>query len=463
MSPSRRTVLSLGTGLGLAVAAPRMLTAATQDTADLLAREASVQLAPPGYPHTAVWAFDGALPGPVIRVPQGGRVRRRLVNALPQPTSVHWHGVRIDNRMDGVAGLTQPAVEPGGDFLYDFVAPDAGTYWYHAHNRSAEQVARGLYGALVVEEAEGPDVDRDEVLILDDWRLDPETAQIHESFGNPHDRSHAGRYGNYIATNGLSDLSLVVRQGERLRLRLVNAANARIFGVDLDGLAGWVAALDGMPLGRPGAIAETLLLAPGQRADLIVDVTAAPGETARLVGRNRDGGISLAAFPVRGAGGTRRAEPAALPPNPDMAPPSLDETRPLRLVMEGGAMGRLTAATLNGTRQDFRSLARANQFWAFNGRVGMTEAPFAELARGETVRLELVNDTAFPHAMHLHGMHFREILPEGGFGALRDTVTLFRGEAREIVFKAGNPGDWMLHCHMLSHAESGMMTWVRVR
>ena len=92
----------------------------------------------------------------------------------------------------------------------------------------------------------------------------------------------------------------------------------------------------------------------------------------------------------------------------------------------------------------------------------MTEAPLAELARGEPVRLAIVNDTAFPHAMHLHGMHFREILPEGGFGALRDTITLFRGETREIAFTASNPGDWLLHCHMLGHQAAGMTTWLRV-
>ncbi|EAQ22967.1 multicopper oxidase, putative [Roseovarius sp. 217] len=135
--------------------------------------------------------------------------------------------------MDGVAGLTQAAVEPGESFDYDFVVPDAGTYWYHAHARSIEQVARGLYGALIVEEAEAPEVDREEVLILDDWLLDPETAQINPDFTSAHSRSHAGRMGNFVATNGQYGLAIDVRQNERLRLRLINAANARIFVVDI--------------------------------------------------------------------------------------------------------------------------------------------------------------------------------------------------------------------------------------
>ena len=182
MTYSRRDILKIGAAAGLASTAPSNLFAQSNSAVPLTAREASLQLAPPDYPQTAIWGFDGSMPGPVIRVRQGGRVTRRLVNELPQATSLHWHGVRIDNAMDGVGGLTQEAVAPAASFDIDFTAPDAGTYWYHAHNRSVEQVARGLYGALVVEEPEGPDVDRDEVLILDDWLLNPDTAQIDPDF-----------------------------------------------------------------------------------------------------------------------------------------------------------------------------------------------------------------------------------------------------------------------------------------
>jgi FtsP/CotA-like multicopper oxidase with cupredoxin domain len=175
------------------------------------------------------------MPGTMIRVKQGERVTRRFVNDLPQASSIHWHGVRIDNSMDGVAGLTQKAVPSGESFDYDFTAQDAGTFWYHAHNRSMEQVARGLYGALIVDETEPVDVDREEVLILDDWLLNPETAQLDPEFDSPHDKSHAGRRGNYIATNGAAFTALSAKQNERLRLRLINAANARIFQLALSG------------------------------------------------------------------------------------------------------------------------------------------------------------------------------------------------------------------------------------
>ncbi|WP_412563648.1 multicopper oxidase domain-containing protein [Thalassobius sp. MITS945101] len=169
---------------------------AKADLTEITARSGKVQLAPADYPMTEVWGYDGLAPGPVLRFQQGERLQRRLVNALEQPTSIHWHGIRIDNAMDGVPGLTQAAVPPGGHFDYDFALPDAGSYWYHAHWASPEQVGRGLHGALIVEEDEAPEVDRDEVLVLDDWRLNPEDAQIMADFDNRHDLSHAGRYGN---------------------------------------------------------------------------------------------------------------------------------------------------------------------------------------------------------------------------------------------------------------------------
>lgn len=463
MQYSRRQALRLGMAAGVSAAVPGSLVGEALGPTVLTAREARVQLAPQDYPQTRIWGYDGTMPGPLIRVPQGGRVSRRLINDLPQPTSLHWHGVRIDNAMDGVAGLTQQPIASGDAFDYDFIAPDAGTYWYHAHNRSAEQVARGLYGALLIEEPEAPDVDRDEVLILDDWRLDPETAQIDAEFAVRHDRSHSGRIGNFIATNGRYGHVLEVNQNERLRLRLINAANARIFELGLAGLEGWVVALDGMPLDAPRPANGPLLLGPGQRADLLVDVVAGPGEAAHLVRIDGEKGFSQSAFTVLDtASRARRGAPSALPPNPNMAAPRLADARKLRLQMGGGAMGQLDSAILDGKRQTFRDLVQANQFWAFNNVIGMTERPLVELSYGESVRLEIYNDTSFPHAMHLHGMHFREIGPDGALGPLRDTLLTFGGETREIAFDAKNSGAWLFHCHMLSHAASGMMAWLKV-
>lgn len=421
------------------------------------------QLLPPQYGQTEVWGYNGGAPGPEIRLAKGARLQRTLVNDLPDPTSIHWHGIRLPNGMDGVSGLTQDPVAPGETFAYDFTVPDAGTYWYHAHYRSIEQVARGLYGPLIVEEADAMDIDQEEVLLLDDWLVDPQTAQIDDDFEAFHDRSHAGRNGNYIVTNGTFGLTKQVKQHNRLRLRLINAANARIFELRFAGVEGWVIALDGMPLASPEPLGEYLLLSPAQRADVIVDVTAAPGDPAGVFAVLNDQAQPQVVFDVAGtAAQSRRPEPAALPPN-GHSMVSLADAQRLELRMEGGAMGGLRSATLGGESMGFRQLANAGQFWAFNGAIGrMEDEPLTRIERGTNVRLSIRNDTAFPHAMHLHGMHFHEVADDGSLGPLRDTTLLFGDQTRDIAFVADNPGTWLLHCHMLAHAASGMTTKIEV-
>lgn len=459
---TRRDMLQLSAMAGLGASLPFPLVAQTPGQT-ITASTGEMQLVPGNYPKTGFWGYGGRLPGQEIRLKQGEVADLRFVNALPDASTIHWHGMRIDNAMDGVPELTQDNVQPEQSFEYKFTAGDAGTYWYHAHNRSFEQVARGLYGALIVEEAEAPDVDRDEVLVLDDWLLNPDTAQVDTDFEAMHSRSHGGRLGNFVTTNASYDLTLEAGQNQRLRLRIINAANARIFELALAGLEGWAVAYDGMPLEAPEAVTGTIALGPGQRVDLIVDVVAPAGERANLVRLEREGGVSQVAFNVGPAVALgRRPAPAPLPPNPAMVVEGLDNARRLRLRMEGGAMGNLRTASFSGQELDFRGLVDKNQYWAFNGLVGMTDTPLAEISRGETVRLEITNDTAFPHAMHLHGMHFREVMQAGGLGPLRDTVLMTSGETREIAFMADNPGKWLFHCHMLSHAASGMMTWVDI-
>lgn len=415
-------------------------------------------MTPASGPETPVWTY-GKLPGPEFRLQQGARITRLFQNDLPQPSSVHWHGVRIANAMDGVAGLTQDAVRPGASFEYSFDLPDAGTYWYHPHNRTWEQMARGLYGALIVEEADPPEVDRDLVLLVDDWRL-AEDGTIHDSFGSMRDWSHAGRIGNWITVNGDPEWQQPVRTGERLRLRLVNTANARIFDLGWKGLDAWIVALDGMPLDAP-QVADRLTLAPAQRVDLIADIASA--DEALMYSTERDGSFAIASFPVAGSG--REASlppPHPLPPNPVPALGDLATARSINLDMDGGAMGRMRSATLNGETREIRDLVREGYAWAFNGMAGLAEQPLASLRLGETVKIKMTNRTRWPHAMHLHGHHFRVISAGSAPGPLRDTTLMRPDETQEIAFVADNPGNWLLHCHMLEHAASGMMTWITV-
>lgn len=448
---------------GLAGATGLALARPAQASPDVLtAQKATVQLAPDGYPATEVWSYGGTIPGPLIRVPQGGSVTRRLVNDLDVPTSVHWHGIRIANAMDGVAGLTQDAVPPGGTFDYDFDVPDAGTYWYHAHTSSMEQVARGLSGVLIVDEATPPDVDRDEVLMLDDWLLDPETGLFAEPFAHPMMMSHGGRIGNLIGVNGQYAHAMQAETGERLRLRLINAANARIFSLKLEGMTGWTVALDGMPLDAPEPVSGEIVLASAQRIDLIVDITATDGPAGLLMSLDGDAWEALVEVTLTGTRAPRDTAPAPLPANPNTARPDLANARTFDMVMEGGAMAGMDSATYQGERLGFRALIAQGQFWALSGQAGLSDTPFAALKRGEVARVRLTNRTAFPHAMHLHGMHFREVRADGTMGPLRDTIPSVPNAPLDIAFTADNPGKWLMHCHMLAHAASGMNTWIDV-
>ncbi|KIT17125.1 multicopper oxidase family protein [Jannaschia aquimarina] len=468
MSITRRTLLAAGTAaLTLPALARR---AAARDMPVLRAAPSTAQIAPAGYGPSPVWSYGGTVPGPEIRVRAGERVRRRFENGLPQDSAVHWHGIRIANAMDGAAGVTQDPVPPGGTFDYDFVAPDPGTYWYHAHARSWEQVARGLAGPLIVDDVEAWEglegaATAEATLMLADWRLQEDGALHEASFGDLHDWAHAGRLGNTVTINGAIDARLPVRRGERLRLRLINAATARIMPLRMPGLAPLLIALDGYPVApRP---AERILLAPAQRADIVVDIPAgldAPLPILMDAGRDEwveigsliDGGVT--ALPPQA--GPVRPLPAGTARAPDLSAPQEEVLR-----MEGGAMGRLERARLGGVEQDFRQLVAARRVWAFNGVAGDMDEPAFRAPLGRTVRLRLVNETRWPHGIHLHGHHFT-VLTRGeqpdAYQARRDTVLVRPGEPVEIAFVADNPGRWLLHCHMLGHQASGMLSWFEV-
>jgi FtsP/CotA-like multicopper oxidase with cupredoxin domain len=363
--------------------------------------------------------------------------------------------------MDGVPELTQAVVPPGAEFLYEFDVPDAGTYWYHPHNRTWEQMARGLYGALIVEENEPPVADRDEVLLIDDWRLQPD-ASVAGGFDAMMDWSHGGRMGNWLTVNGKGEYRQQARRGERLRLRLVNVANARIFPLNLDGLEGWVVALDGQPLARPEPVGR-MVLAPAQRIDILVDVVAADGAAASINFLSGNDIYPLARFDIDGRARDKRlAPPRPLAPNPVSALGDIGAARKVTLRMEGGAMGGMRGAMMGGRMMGMRNLVENGRVWAFNGVADMSDAPLLAASRGETVTIDMVNDTAWPHAIHLHGHHFRKIAKNGEQGPLRDTLLVDSEETAKIAFVADNPGKWLLHCHMLEHAAGGMMTWIDV-
>ena len=236
MRISRRALVLSAAAAGLAGAFSSRRSHAERATNKyrLAAQPVTVNLTGDGYPDTAVWAYDGTVPGPELRVRQGQPVRIAVVNKLPEGTTVHWHGIRLPNAMDGVPGLTQKPIRPGESFLYEFTPPDAGTFWYHPHADTLQQLGRGLAGALIVEEPEPVAVDRDLLWVIEDWRLDGE-GRIAVGFGNRMEAGMSGRIGNTVTLNGRVPGPVSVKAGERLRLRLVNAALARIIGLRFEG------------------------------------------------------------------------------------------------------------------------------------------------------------------------------------------------------------------------------------
>ncbi|WP_289040959.1 multicopper oxidase family protein [uncultured Aliiroseovarius sp.] len=382
--------------------------------------------------------FNGGLPGPEIRVRQGQNVQIILENRLDEGALVHWHGLRVPNRMDGVNVLTQDVVIPGDSYRYQFGVPDAGTYWYHSHYLSYEQVGRGLFGAFIVEEKNVPAVDHDIVVQFFDVLLD-EAGQYEDEFNAAH-FSTEGRIGNLVMADVSNGTGQIVKRGDRLRLRLINPSIDRVYRVSLDGLEGKIVALDGMPLAHPRAL-EPILLAPGQRCDVIGDATG----PIRFDDSFGERTLSLGVITVSGSRDPAKTPITALPANRMPAPKDPGQTA--ELVLQGGA----GSASHSGTAT-----------WALNDVSGLPRTPFLSVAQGTTARISIRNETEFPHVMHLHGHHFWELDAAGEAGPYRDSIYLDIGETQDILVVLDNPGSWMLHCHMLSHQADGMATWIKV-
>jgi FtsP/CotA-like multicopper oxidase with cupredoxin domain len=437
-----------------------------------------------------VWAYNGTVPGPALRIRQGEPVRILVENRLEEETTVHWHGIRLPIVMDGVPGISQPPIRPGETFAYEFTPPDAGTFWYHPHMDSLQQIGRGLSGALIVEERAPPAVDRDLVWMLADWRLNDD-GRILGEFGNTMEAMMAGRVGNAVTVNGKVSAGEPARAGERIRLRLVNGALARIMALRFDGHCPLVVAIDGQPCEPHEPEDGRILLGPAMRTDLLIDMEGRPGARYRVVDDfypglgyvltelAYDAGVPLRAQPLHA--------PRALPPNP-VPEPDLAAAERHELVLQGGMMGGGMMAGLGGMMGgDQNGMMNGGMMgmmgnggmnmggmgapaWAINGssmtgdgQAGMT--PLLTLRQGRSCVLTLRNQTAWWHPIHLHGHSFRVLSRNGAavpYHQWGDTVLISPREAVEVAFVADNPGDWMLHCHVMDHQVSGLMGILRI-
>ena len=343
--------------------------------------------------------YDGIVPGPILQVRRGDEVRIRLVNELAEPTALHWHGVRLTNKMDGAPPLTQALVAPGDSFDYRFIAPDAGTFWYHPPQR----MPRSHYGVLIVREAAPVDVDYDHTLTFDDTAL--AAAADLPTF----------------TVNGASNFDMCAGQNERLRLRLLNASTDRVLDLRVAGLRTFVMATDGEPALPFAAREGRLSLGPGNRMDVFVDCTLTPGTSAAITMERADAdAIPLARIACAAGASSRpapRDDPKPLPANP--LPERMDFTGAFHLEAAMGVKSQ--AAARNGP-------------------------PLFRVTRGRTVILGLLNSTSGTEAMHLHGHSFRllDSLDDGWKPFWLDTMPVAPRTHPRIAFVADNPGQWLI-------------------
>jgi FtsP/CotA-like multicopper oxidase with cupredoxin domain len=404
------------------------------------------------------WTYNGGVPGPLIRVRVGDRLVVHFVNTLPQPTTVHWHGLRIPIQMDGVPDVSQPAVKPGERFTYDFTVPDAGLFWYHPHVMSAEQVGFGLYGALLVEdpaEQRTVGVADELVMVLSDMSIVPagtlEPADAGGSIGTVF-----GREGSHVLLNGREKSALTVRSGAPQRWRIVNTAKSRYFQLDLGGLPFRQIGTDG-GLQEFAVDQDTLVLAPGERADVIVVPLGTPATplTLKSLLFYRGFGTVEGRFPF---------DDLATIAFGDGAPFSGGALPAVRRAIEPIAKAGATAVDLEFVL--VQAPDQAPEYQISGARFdAKTKTIAAKL--GETQIWTIVNKSSWSHPLHLHGFFF-QVLDANGEPvrplAWKDTVNIpYDSTLRLIVrYDDDRPGDWMVHCHILDHAEGGLMGSVRV-
>lgn len=471
----------------------------------LTAGESEVDL---GGKRVRTWTFNGQVPGPQLDARAGDVVRTEVVNTLPDPLTVHWHGIALRNDMDGVPGVTQPAIAPGGRFTYEFIVPAAGTYMYHSH--VGTQLDRGLYGPLVVQPtAENPAGQREITMMLDDWidgtgkspddvlaDLKSDGAQMSGDSGSgmsgmdhgsgmsgmDHGSGMSGMdHGSGSGMSGMdhgsmnmgsraagtaasplgsdttdvtypmylingrrpeSPAAYEVTPGERVRLRLVNVASSTPFRLAYGGGPMTVVATDGYDV-RPVA-ANSLMIGMGERYDVIVRapragaaplVAAVERKSGQAMSVLRTAGASLPSATVRPGG--LNAKPLALTDLHATPAVTLAQRRP----------DRTYRAALTGGMMSFD--------WGISAP--SEDGVALPVKQGERIRLELTNNTMMWHPVHLHG-HTFQVLTGNGTGPRKDTVAIPPMGTVTIEFDADNPGQWMLHCHNIYHAEAGMMT-----
>lgn len=414
---------------------------------ELDARLADIEFLP-GMP-TPAWTYGGTVPGPLIRAKIGDLVIIHFTNHLPEATSIHWHGMRLPNDMDGVPGVTQDPVAPEGSFRYEFVVRDAGTFWYHPHINSAAQVGWGMYGPIVVEDPDDPaEFGDDIVLVLSDISL-TDVGEFLPADNGGEFGDLFGREGSVLLVNGKVEPTLKARVGKPQRWRIINAARARYYNIRMPGHRLTRLGGDNGLAARSEEV-YSVVVVPGERSDLVFTPQGEPGTEDMLQWVPVDRGFSSTFNRAREP--MLSIEIADLPPVvPAPVPVELRTIEPIDLT---GAIEQTLDMTIT---TDFQNKV----VMGINGIPYWNVVPI-EATVGETHIWHLTNATSFAHPFHLHG-YFFQVMDDSRVPEWKDTVDLPAGSELSIAVRFDErAGTWMYHCHILDHAESGMMGQVRV-
>jgi FtsP/CotA-like multicopper oxidase with cupredoxin domain len=451
-------------------------------------------------PGTTVKAmtFNGTAPGPLLTVNQGDFVEVTVHNRLNVPISVHWHGIAVPGAEDGVPGLTQEPIAPGATYVYRFVAKYAGTYWYHSHVNSVEEIGEGLYGGLVVlpKTQSTPAPDKDYTLLLHEWSTSSMSSGMSDSGGmdmgnmsgmnmsgmddmgsmnmnvpnlrtngfqvTDMDRSAVNEMSNLYDAYTINETAsgktiLEAKPGQTVRLRLVNAGNMTHL-MTLVGTSFKVIALDGQDISNPTPIENELLpIGAAQRYD--VEFTMPESGNVQLVSAdpNMTERMQLRAT----IGDTMDSKMGAITDMPDVQKePWFDFTHygsGLSTVRQAFSPNQKIDKTFN---MDLGvAMNKSGMVYTINGKAFPNVPPFV-VNTGDTVKIHIENKSAYIHPMHLHGHDFQVLTRDGkpvtGSPIFLDTLEVLPGETYDVAFKADNPGLWMFHCHDLHHASAGM-------
>jgi len=402
---------------------------------DLEAREVDWEFTPGRL--TRVWAYDGQVPGPLIEARVGDVLEVRLTNGLPEPTTLHWHGLRLPAAMDGTDMVQRP-IEPGQAFTYRFKLMDAGTFWYHSHSNETVQVERGLYGAIVVRAADEPVFDRERVLVISDVMLD-ESGQFTTFDGR---EQRGGREGNVRLLNGTSEPELVIWGGQVERWRIINAASSRYVRLSVGGRPFRIVGTGGGVI-EGLTIVRDVLLAPGERVEIVVGPFE-PGEIIEVVSEPYDRGMGEHGTELFA---TVRVGPAA----PSQCGP-FEWTRQIAPLVRWSASPtqEIVFSEQIGADGDVRFL--------INGERHYRASP---VTVGEPQVWDIINTSSVDHPFHLHGFFFQVVDRDGilpAYLSWEDTVNVPAGGRVRVAWVADDrPGEWMYHCHILEHHASGMM------